>query len=49
MNCDLPQVSGSKVYVGLVIATIGGCSFGLFSPAFNLAVNAQAREPPLDF
>ncbi len=41
----LVQISGSSTFIGLAILVCAGISYGVFSPAFNLASNDQV--PPL--
>jgi len=40
----LAQISGSSTFIGLAILVCAGISYGVFSPAFNLASNDQV--PP---
>ena len=35
------SLRGASAAAGLCVATLGGCCFGFFSPAFNLAVNDE--------
>ena len=41
------QITGKSTFVGLAILVCAGMSYGVFSPAFNLASNDQVLPPPV--